>query len=106
MASIHSIYAVLNRTKPMAHCDNDSDNAPSGKAPDATRPYEDVNDDAPLVAIPENTLTYEDDDDDAPLVKQLVNPHDMQSDDVNVPVMKQPVSADLLDFDSPPPKVP
>ena len=90
----------------MAQSDNDGDNAPSDKAPDATRTCEDDNDDAPLVTLPENARTYEDDDDDAPLVKQLVNPHDMQSGDVNVPDMKQPAAADLLDFDSPPPKVP
>jgi len=71
----------------MAQSDNDGDNAPSDKAPDATRTCEDDNDDAPLVTLPENARTYEDDDDDAPLVKQAA-------------------AADLLDFDSPPPKVP
>ena len=73
----------------MAQTDTDGDTASSVEGFD--NPY---------------TVRAEDDDDDAPLVKQLVNPHDMQSGDVNVPDMKQPAAADLLDFDSPPPKVP
>jgi hypothetical protein len=73
----------------MAQSDNDSDNCPSVKAPDATRTCEDDDDDAPLVTAPQKPRTYQ-----------------LQSDVVDVPARKQPAAADLLDFDSPPPKVP
>ena len=73
----------------MAQTDTDGDTASSVEGFD--NPY---------------TVRAEDDDDDAPLVKQAADTHDMQSGNLNAPVIKQPAAADLLDFDSPPPKVP